>query len=803
MADMDLDELLDGPSQVPNRPSRFAPKGSKFKPRPKTEPSQLPPPAASDTVEGLPVPKKEEPGIKPDIKPEFANDGNDMDVEVKPEVKEEEGDDLMETEAEAEPDDAIVREIDVYFTPSIDSNTRLYVLQYPLRPLWRPYELDDRCDEVRVKPASAELEVDLAVDVDSKNYDSGADPRVQMKKQLLGALTLYFIRTVLKYWLHEVAQEIFLSSSKAIENANLPILTSSWKPPHASGYAVGILTGNKARLFIFLIPSLISVSDVLWAILHLNPVHAVVQLRPSMQHLDAKDSKRKTINVEDRVKLEEPQEGKPSGSSKKLSKVPEQNNDSGEGWIPLKYHSAKSDVAAGYLRKMMSRGGSQIYFSMSSCDYLNSLCPGTSSDSFSSKGPPRRVLLTLPLKERFRTWLLEGPRVHRFDALKYLAPDESVEEILGVIQEHARLVQGLWVPKSSLVYGTDQGVEVLARDYVLLLFSKNIIINNSQLPQRPQLSKAMKEVLNVLAVERPAFSDWKLKELPDISFIKRNPSIVQKQEEEWECLEKKINDLLFGGRNGPGVKTSSKSNTTNNPAAPKSSNRVATRAPNGAPSKTAMPEEVREAVTKALQKLFKSIKVCSFQQISQRLRDMAVSESKRSTGFAREAVAAANSIDAFPDELQAIISQVAVNIHGICVPKSSPDNPQYDPFRKIVIDLFLAEGPNAKLKKAPILEAAKMELKRDISPIEYQKRLRLCEGRESEVRERGTLLITHLDEYFKLVVDVKKDITTFSEKATLNSATSELSITEANVVLQELCLSQGSAWVLRSADGNP
>ncbi|KAL0332515.1 UNVERIFIED_CONTAM: hypothetical protein Scaly_2153000 [Sesamum calycinum] len=659
MADMDLDELLDGPSQVTNRPSRFAPKGSKFKPRPKTEPSQLQPPAASDTVEGLPVPKKEEPVVKPDIKPEFVNDGNDMDVEVKPEVKEEEGDDLMETEVEAEPDDAIVREIDVYFTPSIDCNTRLYVLQYPLRPLWRPYELDDRCEEVRVKPASAEVEVDLAVDVDSKNYDSGAEPRVQMKKQ---------------------------------------ILTSSWKPPHASGYAIGILTGNK---------------------LHLNPVHAVVQLRPSMQHLDAKDSKRKTINVEDRVKVEEPQEGKPPGPSKKLSKVPEQNNDSGEGWIPLKYHSAKSDVAAGYLRKMMSRGGSQIYFSMSSCDYLNSLCPGTSSDSFSSKGPPRRLLLTLPLKERFRTWLLEGPRVHRFDALKYLAPDESVEEILGVIQEHARLVQGLWVPKSSLVYGTDQGVEVLARDYVLLLFSKNVIINNSQLPQRPQLSKAMKEVLNVLAVERPAFNDWKLKELPDISFIKRNPSIVKKQKEEWECLEKKINDLLFGGRNGPGMKTSSKSNTTNNPAAPKSSNRVATRVPNGAPSKTAMPEEVREAVTKALQKLFKSIKVC------------------------REAVAAANSIDAFPDELQAIISQVAVNIHGICVPKSSPDNPQYDPFRKIVIDLFLAEGPNAKLKKAPIVEAAKMELKRDIAQIEYQK------------------------------------------------------------VLQELCLSQGSAWVLRSADGNP
>lgn len=151
---------------------------------------------------------------------------------------------------------------------------------------------------------------------------------------------------------------------------------------------------------------------------------------------------------------------------------------------------------------------------------------------------------------------------------------------------------------------------------------------------------------------------------------------------------------------------------------------------------------------------------CSFQQISQLLRDLAVSESARSTGFAREAVAAAKSIDDFPDELQAIISQVAVNIHGICVPISSPDNPKFDDFRlylrssslhlktftcllcssnisfffflllsmrgtflcrRVVIDLFIAEGPNAKLKKAPIIEAANMKLKREIPQPEYQK----------------------------------------------------------------------------------
>ncbi|KAK6150926.1 hypothetical protein DH2020_015858 [Rehmannia glutinosa] len=601
MADMDLDDLLDGPSKGPNRPARFAPKGSKFKPRPKIEPFQSLQPSASDSVEAFPVPKKEELGIKSDIKPEYANDAVEMDVE------------LMYGYI----DDGARMIMEHYLF------SQLYVLQYPLRQQWRPYELDQRCEEVRVKPASREVEIDLTVYVDSKNYDSGADPRVQMKKQL-----------------------------------------------------------------------------------HLNPIHAVAQLRPLMEHVDSKESKSKSVgpsNVNDTVKSEEPQEGKPSGSSKKLV-----------GCLSLRLCNA-------YLPNS-----------------LQSKISEQTKDS--EEDVVIRVLLTLPLKERFRTWLLQlleqGPPVHRFDALKHLIQDESVEEVLRVLQDHARVVQGLWVPKSSLVYGTDQGIKVLARDYVLLLFSKNVIIKDSQLPNN-KLAPAMKDVLNVLAVKRDNFKDWKLKELPDFSFVKSNPSVVKKQEEEWELLEKIINDTI-GGRNGPGKK----SDTTTNPATSKSSSKVTARTPKVANSRTAMSEEVREAITKALQKLFKSVKICSFQQISQLLRDMAVSESARSTGFAREAVVAANSIDAYPDELQTIINQVAVNIHGICVPKSSPDNPQYDPFRKVVIDLFVAEVPNAKLKKATILEASKMELKREISQIEYQK------------------------------------------------------------VLQELCLSQGSAWILRSAGGN-
>ena len=65
---------------------------------------------------------------------------------------------------------------------------------------------------------------------------------------------------------------------------------------------------------------------------------------------------------------------------------------------------------------------------------------------------------------------------------------------------------------------------------------------------------------------------------------------------------------------------------------------------------------------------------------------MAVSESSRPKGFAREAIAAAHGVEAPPEELQAIISQVAINIHGVYVLKSSPVHPEHDEFR-LLLDL--------------------------------------------------------------------------------------------------------------------
>lgn len=52
------------------------------------------------------------------------------------------------------------------------------------------------------------------------------------------------------------------------------------------------------------------------------------------------------------------------------------------------------------------------------------------------------------------------------------------------------------------------------------------------------------------------------------------------------------------------------------------------------------------------------------------------------------AVAAAYGVDAPPEELQEIINQVAMNIHGLYVLKSSPEHPEYDPLRLFTDSLF-------------------------------------------------------------------------------------------------------------------
>lgn len=72
--------------------------------------------------------------------------------------------------------------------------------------------------------------------------------------------------------------------------------------------------------------------------------------------------------------------------------------------------------------------------------------------------------------------------------------------------------------------------------------------------------------------------------------------------------------------------------------------------------------------------------ICSFQLICRGLRDFVLNKSNSPKADPRFFRAAAYGTDA-PDELRKLVDQVAINIHGLYVLKSSSEHSQYDPFR--------------------------------------------------------------------------------------------------------------------------
>lgn len=192
----------------------------------------------------------------------------------------------------------------------------------------------------------------------------------------------------------------------------------------------------------------------------------------------------------------------------------------------------------------------------------------------------------------------------------HFAPNDTVEDVTGVLHKNGLLVQGLWAPRSPLLFNNDK-IKCLARDYVLLSFSKNSVVKFQHLSVSPKLRDHIKCFLNIFAVERPDFKDWKFRQQTDLSFIKEHPNIVIKQEQVWAAAEKQITDVINKlGKSGSTLRNDAGKSAMVNKhlKAINSSN-----GPSGAlTGNKNLSNESREALPKALQKLFQIHKVCRF-----------------------------------------------------------------------------------------------------------------------------------------------------------------------------------------------
>uniref|UniRef100_A0A7N0VGB3 DNA-directed RNA polymerase III subunit RPC5 n=1 Tax=Kalanchoe fedtschenkoi TaxID=63787 RepID=A0A7N0VGB3_KALFE len=601
---MDFDELED-PIPKPQVP-RFQPKSKgkllpkkKAEPVVKSEPVVKPEPQelSGDGAKG-PEEDRKLVSVAPEIgnaSSSYANGASNV-AEAEP-----------EEDRQAEPmdvDDYVVREIDVYFNPQCDENTQMYVMQYPLRPSWRPYDLEEQCKEIRLKPKSAKVEIDIEVDVDSRSQQERYhDPNTITKT---------------------------LSSS-----GNL-------LPKNGCTYAIGVLQGDK---------------------LYLNPVHAVVQLRPSTCADDEEEEdedKNGTKILEDFDRKRASAASKNQGKMLPLSK---QNTNEKESWVPLKYHSSRSDLSTTCLQKLMVANDSPIPLTMSPYDYLNSFCPGRSNDNIRQPLRSMRSLLSLPLEERFKKWFCEGGApAYRFSVLKYLAPEVPPVEVIKILNIQAVLVQGLWVPKNIIVQPHCEPKENLARNYVILKFSQKLTIADEELAFKRDMNVLLVQVLRKFAIQRTDLRDWKFKEPPDPSFTKDYPEVAEHQRELFDKLKRTI----MADMNKPQFQNPSKSALA---------------------KKISMPTEKREAVLKALEVLFKKHSVNSYETICRGLRDMAVSVSSlQREDNNKWMVVAASCVDGPREELEGVIKEFATSVHGAYVAKSSLLHPDLNLLSYFLLD---------------------------------------------------------------------------------------------------------------------
>jgi hypothetical protein len=140
---------------------------------------------------------------------------------------------------------------------------------------------------------------------------------------------------------------------------------------------------------------------------------------------------------------------------------------------------------------------------------------------------------------------LQG-RVHvlQFERLMKLAPPDCTEqEVLNVLQEKAVLVQGCWVVASGLRYSKPV---TIIRDYLLLLFTKNRIVEHSQLEDLRISKDILREILLSFAVQSGVTASWEFQENTDRSFIKRHQPVVKEQAQRWADIEVPLQEAVKG-----------------------------------------------------------------------------------------------------------------------------------------------------------------------------------------------------------------------------------------------------------------
>ncbi|KAJ3693349.1 hypothetical protein LUZ60_008829 [Juncus effusus] len=534
----------------------------------------------------------------------------------------------MEVEAEEEEENVVVREIDVFFTPCTEQDeTKLYVMQYPLRPRWRPYDLAERCTEVRMMPKKAKMEIDLCLDTGRNNFDRDYAESMQIEKQTLAS---------------QVA-------------------------PCVTDYAVGVLRNNQ---------------------IYLNAINSVVQMRPVIRSEEQKrkrttesskssdssvastsktikkEADSKQIEEEDEEEVWVPLEFHPENSdlsveySEKMAAKAQNivdfemnQSDYMSSLCPVSYNTGRKEAFRRALMKLPVEERIKQWLTKKTVNTFESI-----SFIFAPSSPSSEILRIL----QSHAFLVHNLWVTK-SSLLYT--DES--------HEHESRVRDFILLQFSKS-------EFVKFDTITKELGTRALDSDSR----------FRKIFDQLTVKREVFKELRFRFSRDEGFGKRFPGVVREQEEAWarreEGVLENLRKFLKGGYRKVG-NVSNVSNVGNN------DNKVANGKKESGMSggKSLAVPETRKFLLEALTILFEEQKVRTVSSTVRDLRDMAKRLSalpKESSKNKQLIEASLSGVNANVTELHEVIKLVAVHVRdGIFVRKP----PNKDNLRNVFIMYFL------------------------------------------------------------------------------------------------------------------
>ncbi|KAK7475390.1 hypothetical protein BaRGS_00033340 [Batillaria attramentaria] len=423
-----------------------------------------------------------------------------------------------------EMDDPVEHEVDVFLSKSLATN--LYVLQYPLRPVHMSYE-NMQHTGARVKPLQKRVELELSLNTRSSNYAKSKGEQIAVNTDGGNKLT--------------DAEPYFASGMM-----DKQVLGSIPSAADTGRYAVGVLKNGE---------------------LHLTPVHAVVQMRPTFDYLDRADAKHKAETAAaakdagDSSQDEAEEEAtpvtvkfaRPESEEAKARRMASyeyvQRRLEEEPWTSVRFQNLHDEqVEPEFQHLFASHGGEKTQqFQSAPADYLKQLMPPAADDKEEKPAMPDNVLsLTqlrnMPLADQVRA-LLTNVKVMRFSQLMELLPQGTdPQAALRLLQQVAVMVQGCWVVKSEVLYPKEtcsahSGVSsehlIRGRDFIMWKFThcKYVVRKeiSSGLP-----SEDVKDILEQMSRLRTS-KGWEFVFNYDRDFVERHPDVVQRQRLLWDA----------------------------------------------------------------------------------------------------------------------------------------------------------------------------------------------------------------------------------------------------------------------------